>query len=69
MTTASTVLGMMPIALGFGAGSELRAPMAIAVMGGLVTSTLLSLIFVPVAYSLSHGLRKQSKPSFEKGTS
>jgi len=59
MTTASTVLGMLPIALGFGAGSELRAPMAIAVMGGLVTSTLLSLIFVPVAYSLSHGLRKQ----------
>jgi multidrug efflux pump subunit AcrB len=59
MTTASTVLGMLPIALGFGAGSELRSPMAIAVMGGLVTSTLLSLIFVPVAYSLSHGLRKQ----------
>jgi multidrug efflux pump subunit AcrB len=63
MTTAATVLGMVPIALGFGAGSELRAPMAIAVMGGLVTSTLLSLIFVPVAYSLSHGLRRQPKQS------
>ena len=52
MTTASTVLGMLPIALGIGAGSELRAPMAIAVIGGLVTSTVLSLIFVPVVYSL-----------------
>ncbi len=66
MTSASTVLGMMPIALGFGAGSELRAPMAIAVIGGLITSTLLSLIFVPVTYSLSHGLRKQPIPSLEK---
>jgi len=63
MTTASTILGMLPIALGFGAGAELRAPMAISVMGGLVTSTLLSLIFVPVAYSLSHGLRRQPKQS------
>ena len=52
MTTASTVLGMLPIALGIGAGSELRAPMAIAVIGGLMTSTVLSLIFVPVTYSL-----------------
>jgi multidrug efflux pump subunit AcrB len=52
MTTASTILGMLPIALGLGAGSELRAPMAIAIIGGLVTSTLLSLIVVPVIYAL-----------------
>jgi len=52
MTTASTVLGMMPIALGLGAGAELRQPMAVAIIGGLLTSTLLSLIIVPVLYSL-----------------
>ncbi|MBW4698665.1 MAG: efflux RND transporter permease subunit [Aphanocapsa lilacina HA4352-LM1] len=52
MTTAAAILGMLPIALGLGAGAELRAPMAIAIIGGLLTSTLLSLIVVPVAYSL-----------------
>ena len=52
MTTASTVLGMVPIAIGLGAGAELRQPMAVAIIGGLLTSTLLSLIVVPVLYSL-----------------
>lgn len=52
MTTSSTILGMLPLALGLGAGAELRQPMAIAIIGGLFTSTLLSLIFVPVLYSL-----------------
>ncbi|MBE9127508.1 MULTISPECIES: efflux RND transporter permease subunit [unclassified Coleofasciculus] len=52
MTTASTILGMLPIALGLGAGAELRQPMAVAIIGGLITSTLLSLIVVPVLYSL-----------------
>ena len=57
MTTTATVLGMTPLALGFGAGSELRIPMAIAIMGGLITSTLLSLLVVPVLYD---GLAKPS---------
>jgi multidrug efflux pump subunit AcrB len=52
MTTAATILGMLPIALGFGAGAELRAPMAIAIIGGLITSTLFSLIVVPVVYTI-----------------
>jgi multidrug efflux pump subunit AcrB len=52
MTTASTILGMLPIALGLGAGAELRQPMAVAIIGGLVTATLLSLIVVPVLYTL-----------------
>ncbi|EFA68892.1 efflux RND transporter permease subunit [Cylindrospermopsis raciborskii] len=52
ITTFSTILGMMPIALGFGAGSELRSPMAIAIAGGLVTSTILSLVVVPVVYAI-----------------
>jgi multidrug efflux pump subunit AcrB len=57
MTTAATILGMLPIALGLGAGAELRAPMAVAIIGGLATSTLLSLLVVPVGYSLLHELR------------
>lgn len=52
MTTFSTILGMLPIALGLGAGSELRSPMAVAIAGGLVTSTILSLIVVPVVYAI-----------------
>ncbi len=50
MTTISTILGMMPLALGIGAGAELRASMAVAVVGGLVTSSLLTLVVVPLAY-------------------
>ncbi|MBD2452663.1 efflux RND transporter permease subunit [Nostoc sp. FACHB-87] len=52
MTTASTLLGMLPIALGLGAGSELRSPMAVAIAGGLISSTILSLIVVPVVYAI-----------------
>ncbi|WP_036481209.1 efflux RND transporter permease subunit [Myxosarcina sp. GI1] len=52
MTTISTILGMLPISLGLGAGSELRQPMAVAIIGGLITSSILSLIVVPVLYTL-----------------
>ena len=52
MTTSSTVLGMLPIALGLGAGAELRQPLAVAIIGGLITSSLLSLVVVPVLYTL-----------------
>ena len=52
MTTFSTILGMLPIALGWGAGAELRQPMAVGIIGGLITSSLLSLIVVPVLYTL-----------------
>ena len=50
MTTVTTVLGLVPMALGIGRGSDLRAPMAIAVIGGLVVATVLTLIIVPVVY-------------------
>jgi hydrophobe/amphiphile efflux-1 (HAE1) family protein len=50
MTSAAMVLGMLPTAIGTGEGSEFRAPMAIAVIGGVVSSTLLSLVVVPVFY-------------------
>jgi len=52
MTTLTTVLGLLPMALGIGQGSEMRTPMAITVIGGLLTSTLLTLLVVPVMYSL-----------------
>lgn len=52
MTTVAMGAGMLPIAVGWGADVAFRAPMAIAVIGGLITSTLLSLLFVPVAYTL-----------------
>ena len=52
MTSLSTILAMVPMSLGFGEGSSLRAPMAIAVIGGLVTSTILSLIVIPCVYDV-----------------
>jgi multidrug efflux pump subunit AcrB len=51
MTTVAMVAGMLPIALGFGADSSFRQPMAIAVIGGLLTSTALSLLVVPVVFT------------------
>jgi hydrophobic/amphiphilic exporter-1 (mainly G- bacteria), HAE1 family len=50
MTTAAMVLGMLPTAMGKGLGSEFRAPMAIAVIGGVISSTFLTLLVVPVVY-------------------
>jgi multidrug efflux pump subunit AcrB len=64
MTTGATVLGMLPIAIGAGAGSELRSPMAIAIMGGLLTSTILSLFVIPVVYSLMAELKLKLNKTF-----
>lgn len=50
MTTSTTVLGLLPMALGFGEGSEIRAPMAITVIGGLIATTLVTLVLVPLIY-------------------
>ena len=52
MTTVTTVLGLLPMALGFGEGAELRLPLAIAVIGGLLSATFLTLVVVPVMYNL-----------------
>jgi HAE1 family hydrophobic/amphiphilic exporter-1 len=52
MTTVAMIFGMLPLALGLGEGAETRAPMARAVIGGLMTSTLLTLVVVPVVYTL-----------------
>ncbi|MFP4661187.1 MAG: efflux RND transporter permease subunit [Halanaerobiales bacterium] len=58
MTTLTTVLALFPLALGIGEGSEIQAPMAVVVIGGLTVSTLLTLYLVPVLYSLISGVRK-----------
>ena len=62
MTTIAMGAGMMPLALGWGADPSFRSPMAIAVIGGLITSTLLSLLVVPAVYTyiddLEHLLKR-----------
>ncbi|MFH2052707.1 MAG: efflux RND transporter permease subunit [bacterium] len=55
MTTVTTVLGLLPMSLGLGEGAELRAPLAVAVISGLLLATLLTLVVVPVVYTLMSG--------------
>ena len=52
MTTATTVLGLLPMALGLGEGAEIRTPMALTVIAGLISSTFLTLVVIPTVYSL-----------------
>ena len=52
MTTSITVLGLLPMALGLGEGAEIRTPMAIAVVAGLISATVLTLVIIPTVYSL-----------------
>lgn len=57
MTTAAMILGMLPVALGFGAGAELRSSMGVVVVGGLITSTILTLVVVPQMYIFMDNLQ------------
>ncbi len=57
MTTATMVFGMLPLALGLGAGAQMRRGMAIVVIGGLVSSTVLTLVLIPVVYTYVEELR------------
>jgi HAE1 family hydrophobic/amphiphilic exporter-1 len=57
MTTATTILGLLPMALGLGDGAEIRTPMALTVIFGLATSTLLTLVIIPLIYHLVETLR------------
>ncbi len=59
MTTATTVLGLLPMALGLGDGAEIRTPMAIAVISGLIASTVLTLFIIPSLYFVVDGLRER----------
>jgi len=59
MTTLAMIFGMIPTALAAGAGTEMRKPMAQAVIGGLITSTILTLFVVPIMYTLLDGLKRR----------
>ena len=59
MTTLTTILAMVPMALGLGEGSEMRAPMAITIIGGLTSSTFLTLVIVPILYTYLDDLAKK----------
>jgi HAE1 family hydrophobic/amphiphilic exporter-1 len=62
MTSATTILGMLPLAMSSGSGSELWSPMGVAVIGGLVFSTMVTLVLVPVVYAIfsKHGERNKN---------
>jgi HAE1 family hydrophobic/amphiphilic exporter-1 len=57
MTSATTILALLPLTIGLGEGARLRAPMALAVIGGLVTSTLLTLVVIPTVYEIVESLK------------
>ena len=67
MTTATTVLALLPMALGLGAGDELRRPMAVTVIGGLSVATLLSLFVIPCTYRVMSRARGTLRPIREEG--
>jgi HAE1 family hydrophobic/amphiphilic exporter-1 len=62
MTAFSTIAGILPIAIGFGAGAESRRPMGVAVVGGMLSSTFLTLIVVPVVYVVFSELASRLRP-------
>jgi multidrug efflux pump subunit AcrB len=66
MTTVAMVAGMLPVALGIGEASDFRRPMAIAVIGGLITSTLLTLVIVPAVFTLFDDIERWAGPKAAK---
>jgi HAE1 family hydrophobic/amphiphilic exporter-1 len=72
MNTVTALLGLLPMALGFGAGAELQRPLALALLGGLLSATALTLIVVPVAYDVLEQARERvaarfAAPSLARG--
>jgi HAE1 family hydrophobic/amphiphilic exporter-1 len=61
MTSFSTIFGILPIAIGFGAGAESRRPLGLAVVGGMLFSTFLTLVLVPVLYTVLSRFVKERK--------
>jgi HAE1 family hydrophobic/amphiphilic exporter-1 len=66
MTTFAMMFGMLPTAIGFGSGAEFRQPMAVAVIGGLISSTVLSLLIVPVIYEIVDWAEAKMAPFFRR---
>ena len=69
MTTLAMIFGMIPTALATGAGTEMRKPMAQAVIGGLITSTILTLFVVPIVYTILDGLKRRFRKVFHRKSS
>ncbi|HYH82212.1 MAG TPA: efflux RND transporter permease subunit, partial [Longimicrobium sp.] len=67
MTTFALIAGMLPVALGTGEGSQFRAPMGIAIIGGVITSTLLTLLVIPTVWELLDDMRESFLGRFGKG--
>ena len=61
MTSLTLILALLPAAFGVGAGSEENGPLSVAIIGGMISSTLLTLVVIPAAYSLSYDLIKKIK--------
>ena len=65
MTATAMIIGMLPMALGLGEGSEQNAPLGRAVIGGLIVATIATLTFVPAVFAFLHGLRRPPPPTFD----
>jgi multidrug efflux pump subunit AcrB len=64
MTTVAMIAGMLPVAVGLGGDTSFRQPMAVAVIGGLITSTALTLVIVPAAFTLIDDIERWLAPKF-----
>jgi HAE1 family hydrophobic/amphiphilic exporter-1 len=67
MTTATTVLGLLPMSFGFGEGGELQAPLARVVIGGLTSSTLITLVIIPIIYYTLEGRSEKARQKERAG--
>ena len=59
MTSTATIMGIMPIAIGFGDAAESRRPLGVVAVGGMISSTLLTLLVIPVVYTVFASLREK----------
>ena len=58
MTSATTILAMIPMAIGIGSGEQLQRPLALTIIGGLFLTTILTLVYTPILYQLAHRIRR-----------
>jgi HAE1 family hydrophobic/amphiphilic exporter-1 len=68
MTTFALIAGMVPVALGHGEGADFRAPLGRAIIGGVITSTVLTLLVIPTFYDILAGARERMRRLFGRGT-
>jgi HAE1 family hydrophobic/amphiphilic exporter-1 len=68
MTTFALIAGMVPVALGIGEGADFRAPLGRAIIGGVITSTLLTLLVIPTFYDILAGWRDTTGRWFKRGS-